>query len=129
MLRIGPDRLGDPLATLELRPDGGERLVASARALEQSAAVEGEVRQHADLPLLGERQESLFGATVAQGVVEAGEVDRGPSPTEGEAPRDGPCQLQLTVGMKTWLYKLPKLPPILVPPPEAQIPPFTKADP
>jgi hypothetical protein len=27
-------------------------------------------------------------------------------------------QLQLTAGKKTWLYKLPKLPPILVPPPE-----------
>jgi hypothetical protein len=28
-LRIGPDRLGDPLATIELRPDGGEGLVDS----------------------------------------------------------------------------------------------------
>jgi hypothetical protein len=39
------------------------------------------------------------------------------------------CQSQLTVGKKTWLCKLPWLPPILVPPPEAQIAPFTKADP
>ena len=38
-------------------------------------------------------------------------------------------QSQLTAGKKTWLYKLPKLPPILVPPPEAQIRPFTKAAP
>ena len=38
-------------------------------------------------------------------------------------------QSQLTVGRKTWFCKLPKLPPILVPPPEAQIRPFTKADP
>ena len=38
-------------------------------------------------------------------------------------------QSQLTVGKKTWLSELPKLPPILVPPPEAQIRPSTKADP
>jgi hypothetical protein len=36
---------------------------------------------------------------------------------------------QLTDGRNTWLYKLPWLPPILVPPPEAQITPFTNADP
>jgi hypothetical protein len=38
-------------------------------------------------------------------------------------------QSQLTVGEKTWLCKVPKLPPILWPPPEAQIRPCTKADP
>ena len=42
---------------------------------------------------------------------------------------NGLGQSQLTVGKKTWLCKLPKLPPILVPPPEAQIRPATNADP
>ena len=38
-------------------------------------------------------------------------------------------QSQLTVGEKTWLCELPKLPPILVPPPAAQIRPCIKAAP
>ena len=40
-----------------------------------------------------------------------------------------PGQSQLTVGKKTWLCKLPKLPPILVPPPEAQIGPLAVSNP
>jgi hypothetical protein len=36
---------------------------------------------------------------------------------------------QLSVGMNTWLCRLPWLPPMLVPPPDAQITPSTNADP
>jgi hypothetical protein len=36
---------------------------------------------------------------------------------------------QLTVGRKVWLYRLPELPPIWVPPPVTQIRSSTKAEP
>jgi hypothetical protein len=57
------------------------------------------------------------------------EMNTTTSAIAGSMKRQKRGQSQLSAGRKTWLCKLPKLPPMLVPPPAAQIRPSTNADP